>query len=61
MKGEQLELFPETHWKTIEQDGITYTIYTGGKAISMKRRLQERMKVKHMDWKWNFKFNYRYI
>ena len=46
MKGEQLELFPETHWKTIEQDGITYTIYTGGKAISMKRRLQERMKVK---------------
>ena len=46
MKSEQLELFPETHWKTIEQEGITYTIYTGGKAISMKRRLQERMKVK---------------
>ena len=46
MKGEQLELFPETHWKTIEQEGITYTVYTGGKAIPMKRRLQERMKVK---------------
>ena len=30
MSGEQLELFPETHWKTIEQRGITYTIYTGG-------------------------------
>jgi hypothetical protein len=46
MSGEQLELFPETHWKTIEQEGITYTVYTGGKAIPMKRRLQERMKVK---------------
>ena len=46
MKSEQLELFPETHWKTIEQEGITYTVYTGGKAIPMKRRLQERMKVK---------------
>ena len=44
--SEQLELFPETHWKTIEQEGITYKIYTGDKAISMKRRLQERMKVK---------------
>ena len=46
MSGEQLELFPETHWTTIEQEGITYTVYTGGKSIPMKRRLQERMKVK---------------
>ena len=44
--GKQLELFPETHWATIEQEGITYTVYTGGKALPMKRRLQERMKVK---------------
>ena len=44
--SEQLELFPETHWTTIEQEGITYTVYTGGKALPMKRRLQERMKVK---------------
>jgi hypothetical protein len=42
----QLELFPETHWKTIEQEGITYTVYTGGVSLPMKRRLQERMKVK---------------
>jgi len=42
----QLELFPETHWKTINQDGKTYTVYTGGIAIPMKIRLQERMKVK---------------
>ncbi len=46
MKGEQLELFPETHWKTIEQGGTTYTVYTGGISLPMKRRLQERMKVK---------------
>jgi hypothetical protein len=46
VNGKQLELFPETHWKTIEQDGITYTVYTGGVSLPMKRRLQERMKVK---------------
>ena len=30
MKNKQLDLFPETHWKTIEQEGKTYTVYTGG-------------------------------
>ena len=44
--GEQLELFPEIHWETIEQGGKTYKKYTGGLGISYKRRLEQRMKVK---------------